>query len=292
MTPPVFENALTIDVEDWFQVAAFFPHVERSTWESRESRVARNTDRLLALLAEHDIRATFFVLGWVAEREPDLIRRIAAAGHEMACHGYSHEFVYRQTPEVFRAETTRAKHHLEDLLGRSVDGYRASTYSITRQSLWALDTLVELGFQYDSSLFPVRHPQYGIPDAPRFACHYRTPKGRQIVEFPLSTAQLGRLRLPVAGGGYFRLLPYAYTKAGLRSINEREHEPFIFYLHPWEIDPAQPRVEGASFTARLRHYTNLDRCEARLRQLFADFRFTTVRDVLTRKGLLGLARAA
>jgi polysaccharide deacetylase family protein (PEP-CTERM system associated) len=292
MVPKVFANALTIDVEDWFQVAAFFPHIERSSWESLESRVARNTDRLLGLLEERGIRATFFVLGWVAEREPALIRRIAAAGHEMACHGYSHQFVYRQTPEVFRAETVRAKHHLEDLLGRSVEGYRASTYSITRPSLWALDTLVELGFQYDSSLFPVRHPQYGIPDAPRFPCRYRTPKGRQIVEFPLSTAQLGGLRLPVAGGGYFRLLPYAYTKAGLRSINEREHEPFIFYLHPWEIDPAQPRVAGASLSARLRHYTNLDQCEARLKRLFDDFRFTTVRDVLTEKGLLGLAEAA
>ena len=285
-------NALTIDVEDWFQVAAFFPYIDRSTWESRESRVVRNTERLLALLGERGIQATFFVLGWVAEREPALIRRIAAAGHEVACHGYSHELVYRQTPEVFRAETTRAKHHLEDLLGSSVDGYRASTYSITRQSLWALDILLELGFRYDSSLFPVRHPQYGIPGAPRFPEYVTTPEGGRILEFPLSTARLGALQLPVAGGGYFRLLPYAYTRAGLRSINERERQPFIFYLHPWEIDPLQPRVPDAGFSARLRHYTNLDRCEARLVRLFTDFEFTTVRDVLENTGLLPVAKAA
>lgn len=286
------QNALTIDVEDWFQVAAFFPHVPRSSWAGRESRVVANTGRLLDLLAERQMRATFFVLGWVAEREPALVRRIAAAGHEVACHGYSHEFVYRQSPEVFRAETVRAKSHLEDLLGIAIDGYRASTYSITRQSLWALDILLELGFRYDSSLFPVRHPQYGIPGAPRFPGFFPTPKGGSILEFPLSTARLGSLSLPVAGGGYFRLLPYAYTKAGLRSINRRENEPFIFYLHPWEIDPGQPRVADAGFSARLRHYTNLDRCEARLKKLFADFSFTTVRDVLLTKGLLAPREAA
>jgi polysaccharide deacetylase family protein (PEP-CTERM system associated) len=285
-------NALTIDVEDWFQVAAFFPHIDRSSWESRESRVVGNTVRLLDILAARGIRATFFSLGWVAEREPELIRRIAAAGHEVACHGYSHELVYRQTPDVFRAETIRAKHHLEDLLGIPVDGYRASTYSITRQSLWALDILLELGFRYDSSLFPVRHPQYGIPGASRFPGHVATPAGGRILEFPLSTARFGTLQLPVAGGGYFRLLPYAYTRAGLRSINEREREPFIFYLHPWELDPGQPRVEDASLSARLRHYTNLDRCEARLSRLLSDFEFTTVREVLESRGLLPVARAA
>lgn len=292
MAPAPLANALTIDVEDWFHVAAFFPYIDRSTWASRESRVVRNTERLLALLTERQIRATFFVLGWVAEREPALVRRIAAAGHEVACHGYSHEFVYRQSPKVFREETLRAKSHLEDLLGSGVAGYRASTYSITRQSLWALDILLELGFLYDSSLFPVRHPQYGIPGAPRFPGRVPTPEGREILEFPLSTARFGHLRLPVAGGGYFRLLPYAYTRSGLRSINEREREPFIFYLHPWEIDPDQPRVAGAGFSARLRHYTNLERCEARLLRLFADFRFTTVADVLGAKGLLGVPRAA
>lgn len=285
-------NALTIDVEDWFQVAAFFPYIDRSSWASRESRVVANTDRLLALLAERRVRATFFALGWVAEREPALIRRIAAAGHEVACHGYSHELVYRQTPEVFREETTRAKRHLEDLLGGPVDGYRASTYSITRQSLWALDILLELGFRYDSSLFPVRHPQYGIPGAPRFPQYFPTPGGGQILEFPLSTARVASMQLPVAGGGYFRLLPYGYTRAGLRSINERERQPFIFYMHPWEIDPGQPRVAEAGFTARLRHYTNLDRCEARLKRLLADFEFTTVRDVLETAGLLPVAKAA
>ena len=278
-------NALTIDVEDWFQVAAFFDRIERQTWHGLESRVERNTERLLGLLEPRGIKATFFVLGWVAERVPELVRRIAAAGHEIACHGYSHELVYRQTPAVFREETRRAKGLLEDILGSRVQGYRASTYSVTRASLWALDIIAEEGFGYDSSLFPVRHPQYGLPEAPRRPGWIQTPAGHSLLEFPLSTAPFGPLRVPVAGGGYFRLLPYGFTRMGLKRINRLDRAPFIFYLHPWEVDPGQPRVAGASLTSRLRHYTNLSRCEARLVRLLGEFRFGTVRDSLAEHGL-------
>lgn len=279
------ENALTVDVEDWYHVAAFAPYIERSRWESLQSRVKANTESLLDLFDEHGVRATFFVLGWVAERQPEVIRTILARGHEIGCHGYSHELVYRQTPEVFREETHRARCILEDITGEPVLGYRASTYSITRQSLWALDILLDEGFVYDSSIFPVRHPQYGIPGAPRAPGRVATPLGRQIVEFPLSTTPLGKWAIPVAGGGYFRLLPYAVTRAALARINQREAMPFIFYLHPWEIDLGQPRVK-ASAVARFRHYNNIARCARRLKSLLSDFSFTTACDVLRTAGLL------
>ena len=278
-------NALTVDVEDWYHVAAFAPYIERSSWGSFKSRVKANTEGLLDLFDEHDARATFFVLGWVAEREPAVVKAIRARKHEVACHGYSHELVYRQTPEVFREETHRAKCILEDITGEPVFGYRASTYSITRQSLWALDILLDEGFVYDSSIFPVRHPQYGIPDAPRSPGRIATPLGRQIVEFPLSTMSVGKWAIPVAGGGYFRLFPYRWSRAALSRINEREQKPFIFYLHPWEIDEGQPRVK-ASFVARFRHYNNITRCAARLKSLLTDFRFTSAADVLASAGLL------
>lgn len=288
----MIRNAMTVDVEDWFQVAAFFDHIDRRDWATLEYRAERNTDRVLEVFSQHGVTGTFFVLGWVAERSPALIRRIHAAGHEVACHGMSHEFVYRQTPEVFREETSRSKQIIEDAIGDRVTGYRASTYSITRQALWALDILVEEGFQYDSSIFPVRHPQYGIPGASREPGIMGTPNGRSIVEFPLSTAKFGPVELPVAGGGYFRILPYWLTTAGLRSLNQREERPFIFYFHPWEIDPGQPRVAHAKLSSRLRHYTNLSICEARLIRLLGDFRFTTVRDVLEGRGLLQHTRVA
>lgn len=277
-------NALTIDVEDYFHVAALAPSIDRRDWERCESRVERNTQRLLQLFAEHQLQATFFVLGWVAERLPGLVREIAAAGHEIASHGYSHELVYRQTPEVFRQETRRSKELLEDQVQRPVIGYRAASYSITQQSIWALDILAELGFVWDSSIFPVRHDRYGMPQAPRWPHRLQTPAGHSLVEFPLSTWQLGGYRLPIAGGGYFRLYPYPVSRAGLASIN-RAGQPFIFYLHPWEIDPEQPRVK-ASWLSSFRHYNNLDQCEPRLRRLLGDFRFTTVGQVLTDLGLL------
>lgn len=278
-------NAMTVDVEDYFHVAALATAIDRRDWGRWESRVERNTRRLLDIFAEHGLQATFFVLGWVAERHPQLVREIAAAGHEIASHGYSHQLVYRQRPEEFRQETQRAKALLEDQLQQPVLGYRAASYSITRQSLWALDILAELGFVWDSSIFPVRHDRYGIPGTPRWPHRLQTPAGHTLIEFPLSTWQLGQYRLPIAGGGYFRLYPYGLTRAGLASINRRAQRPFIFYLHPWEIDPEQPRVK-AGLLSTFRHYNNLAKCEGRLRRLLDDFAFTTVGRVLEALELL------
>lgn len=270
---------MTVDVEDYFHVAALAEVIARKDWERMEYRAERSTERLLDLFASRDIRATFFVLGWVAQRSPALVRRIHEAGHEIACHGLSHELVYRQTPQVFRDETMRSKAVLEDIIGAPVLGYRAASYSITAQSLWAIDILCELGFRYDSSIFPIAHDRYGIPGAATRPGPLAAGNGRSIIEFPLSTASIMGMRVPVAGGGYFRLLPYAFTRWALRSINRRDDLPFIFYLHPWEIDTEQPRF-NASWLSRFRHYTNIDVCEARLRRLVADFRFAPVRDVL------------
>jgi polysaccharide deacetylase family protein (PEP-CTERM system associated) len=281
--PPV--NAFTVDVEDYYHVAALAPAIPRETWDQRESRVEANTERLLALLAEQGVRGTFFVLGWVAERSPGLVRRIAEAGHEIACHGFSHQLVYRQSPEEFRAETTRAKGCLEDLVGKEVLGYRAASFSVTRASLWALDVLIDLGFRYDSSIFPIRHDRYGLPGATPEPHVLRAPSGRTLVEFPMSAARFFGVQVPVSGGGYFRILPYWLTRAGLRQINERRGQPFTFYLHPWEVDPGQPRIKVGALS-RFRHYTNLERCESRLRRVLADFSFTSMREALRLRGLL------
>jgi len=281
----IIQNAFTIDVEDYYHVSALASAIPRDTWNTRESRVAASTDRLLTLLDERRIKGTFFVLGWVADHAPQLVKRIAAQGHEVACHGYSHELIYRQTPAVFTEETRRSKRLLEDLTGLPVLGYRAASFSITPRSRWALDTLIELGFAYDSSIFPVRHDRYGMPGAAREPGFVLAPSGGRIAEFPMSTAAVGPFRIPVSGGGYFRLLPYWFTRGGLRSINEHDGMPFTFYLHPWEIDVDQPRVE-VGFLSRFRHYTNLSKCEGRLRRLLADFSFTTMRNVLRTRGLL------
>jgi len=272
-------------VEDYFHVAALAPNIHRDSWNSRESRVIGNTQKLLAMFEQFSVVGTFFVLGWVAERYPQLVKDIAANGHEIACHGFSHRLVYEQSPEEFRQETLRSKNLLEDITGFPVLGYRAASYSIVRESLWALDIIAELGFAYDSSIFPVRHDRYGIPDADRAPNRMSTPNGKSIVEWPLSTAEALGFRLPVAGGGYFRLLPYWFTHWGLSSINQREKRPFIFYLHPWEIDPGQPRVR-TSLLSQFRHYTNLDGCEERLRRLLGEFKFGTARDSLVQLGLL------
>ena len=278
-------NALTVDVEDYFHVAALAPNIRRDSWDSRESRVVTNTQKLLAMFEQFDVRGTFFVLGWVAERYPQLVKEISAGGHEIASHGYSHRLVYEQQPKEFREEALRSKTMLEDITGSAVVGYRAASYSIVRESLWALDILAELGFAYDSSIFPVHHDRYGIPDAPRAPHRMTTPNGSSIVEWPLATATVLGYRLPVAGGGYFRLLPYWLSRWGLASINTRERRPFIFYLHPWEVDPEQPRV-AASRLSRFRHYTNLGKCEDRLRRLLGEFRFGPAKDGLTQLGLL------
>ncbi len=281
-------NAFTVDVEDYFHVAALSSAIPRDSWSSRELRVEANTDRLLGVLAEREVRATFFVLGWVAERTPTLVRRIAAAGHEVACHGYSHKLVYRQTPAEFREETVRAKGCLEDTLGHGVFGYRAASFSVTRQSLWALDVLIDLGFRYDSSIFPIHHDLYGIPGATPEPHRVTAPSGRTLAEFPMSAARFFGLQVPVSGGGYFRILPYWLTRAGLQQINEQENRPFAFYLHPWELDPGQPRIRVGAFS-RFRHYTNLSRCEARLRRVLGDFAFGTMEEALQRRGLLAVA---
>ena len=276
-------NALTVDVEDYFQVSAFAKSIHPEEWGELPLRVEKNTQKLLDLFDEQDIKATFFTLGWVAERQKDLVMDIANRGHEIACHGYSHQLVYNQTPQVFREETARAKNILEDIIQQPVRGYRAASYSITEKSQWALDILAECGFIYDSSIFPVRHDRYGMPDTPEHPYVLKTPAGHSIIEFPLSTARIFNYRLPVAGGGYFRLYPYWLSKMGLAQIN-RQKKPFIFYLHPWEIDPEQPRI-AASWFSRFRHYNNLDKCEHRLRNLTADFQFGTTWSVLNTLGL-------
>jgi polysaccharide deacetylase family protein (PEP-CTERM system associated) len=284
-------NAFSVDVEDYFQVAALAPAIARDSWGQRESRVERNTERILELLAQRSVRGTFFVLGWIAERHPGLVKRICAAGHEIASHGYSHQLIYRQSRREFEAETERSKRLLEDLIGSAVIGYRAASFSITSQSLWALDVLIDLGFQYDSSIFPIRHDRYGIPGAAPEPGRLQAPSGRTLTEFPLAIARFGGVRLPVSGGGYFRLLPYWVTRRGLRQINEREGRPAAFYLHPWEIDPQQPRVRVGA-VSRWRHYTNLHRCEGRLSRLLQDFRFDSMGSVLRSRGLLPAAATA
>ncbi|MBW0146449.1 XrtA system polysaccharide deacetylase [Marinobacter arenosus] len=278
MQTPI-QNALTIDVEDYFQVAALSEAVQRDDWSSMEYRVEANTDRLLELFDSHGIKATFFTLGWVAERSPALVRRIQNGGHEIASHGYSHQLIYDQTPELFREETRRSKKILEDITGEPVTGYRAASYSITSASRWALDILCDEGFTWDSSIFPVHHDRYGMPGTPFEPYKLRAPGGGVLTEFPLSTCPLGNYRLPIAGGGYFRLFPYWFSRWGLGRIN-RAGQPFIFYLHPWEIDPEQPRMKVKAFS-RFRHYNNLDKCMSRLESLLGDFRFGPVSSVLS-----------
>jgi polysaccharide deacetylase family protein (PEP-CTERM system associated) len=264
-------NAMTIDVEDYFHVSVFDGVVPRSQWSRLETRVCANTERLLEMFDEARIQSTFFVLGWVAERWPHLVQRIAERGHEIASHGYGHRLVYDQTPRQFRDDVRRAKGLLESAAGTQVFGYRAPSYSITPRSLWALDVLIEEGFRYDASIFPVHHDRYGIPVSARHPYRIERESG-SLWEAPASTVRCGSMNLPIGGGGYFRILPYAWTRWGIARLNQVERRPAIFYLHPWEIDPGQPRLE-ASLLSRFRHYRNLDRTEARLRALLRDFQF-------------------
>jgi polysaccharide deacetylase family protein (PEP-CTERM system associated) len=274
-------NAMTIDVEDYFHVSVFDGVVPRARWDRLESRVCANTERLLDLFEEHHVAATFFILGWVAERHPALVARIAAAGHEVACHSHEHRLVYDLTRSQFRDDVRRAKAAIEGAAGTRVFGYRAPSYSITPRSLWALDVLIEEGFVYDASIFPIRHDRYGIPLSPRHP--YQIARaGGSLCEAPASTVRVGPINLPVAGGGYFRILPYAWTRWGIGRVNRREQRAAIFYLHPWEIDPDQPRL-GTSRLGRFRHYRNLHDTEARLRTLLQDFRFGRLVDVLERQ---------
>jgi polysaccharide deacetylase family protein (PEP-CTERM system associated) len=270
-------NALTVDVEDYFHPNAMDGVVAPAQWDALPHRVEANTHRLLDLLDECDVRATCFVLGWVAERWPQLVTEIARRGHEVACHGFNHRLVYRLGPEPFRADVARARSVLEDVVGQPIAGFRAASYSVVASTLWALDVLIELGFAYDSSIFPIRHDLYGIPGFSRVPVRVQRPAG-QILEIPPSTVRLLGRNWPVAGGGYFRLLPYWVTRRALLRLNRRERRAGMVYVHPWELDVEQPRLAGPAH-ARLRQYANLHRTEERLRRLLREFRFAPIRDV-------------
>lgn len=280
---PLLRNAMTIDVEDYFQVSAFAPYIARSDWDACECRVERNMERILALLERHDTRATFFTLGWVAERYPALVRRIVAAGHELASHGYGHERASDLSPAQFRADVTRAKALLEDIGGQAVLGYRAPSFSIAEANLWAFDVLRETGYRYSSSIYPIRHDHYGMPDSPRFA----HPVRDGLLEVPVTTLRLRGRNLPSSGGGYFRLLPYALSRWMIGRVNRVDQQSAVFYFHPWEIDVEQPRVAGIDARTRFRHYINISRTEARIGRLLQDFAWGRMDEIF-----LGQANAA
>ena len=272
MLAPAITNALTIDVEDYFQVSAFAPYIRRDEWDSRECRVERNVDRILDLLARRSTLATFFTLGWVAERYPRVVRRIVDEGHELASHGYGHERASDLDERAFTEDVTRAKSLLEDLSGKPVLGYRAPSFSIGSGNLWAFDVLARAGYRYSSSIFPIAHDHYGMPDSPRFA--YRVGGATSgLLEVPVTTVRLMNRNLPSSGGGYFRLLPYALSRWLIGRVNHTDREPAVFYFHPWEIDAAQPRVAGIDARTRFRHYVNIPRMESKLQQLLEDFRW-------------------
>jgi polysaccharide deacetylase family protein (PEP-CTERM system associated) len=269
-------NAMTVDVEDYFQVRAFAEVIDRATWDSQPARVEVNTNRVLDLFAEKNVSATFFILGWVAERFPEIVKRIAQSGHEVACHGYGHQGIDTQTPEEFRRDIKRAKAILEDTAGTAVRGYRAPTFSIGRTTWWAYEVLTEEGFVYSSSIYPIAHDLYGMPDAPRGPFQ---PIGGPLLEIPMTTVRFGKRNFPASGGGYFRLLPYAFSRQAFARVNRKDHAPCIFYCHPWEIDPGQPRVSGTKLKSRLRHYTNLGVMERRIARLLDDFEWGRMDDV-------------
>jgi polysaccharide deacetylase family protein (PEP-CTERM system associated) len=272
-------NAFSIDVEDWYQVSDFEDVVAYEAWDRYESRVVPNTERILSLLDAHGVKGTFFVLTWNAERHPDLVRRIARAGHEVATHGHRHRLIFEQTPAEFREDLTRSKGILEDLTGEPVLGYRAPSFSLTVRSLWALDVMLECGLRYDSSIFPVSDRLYGIRDARRFPFVIRRDGLRELIEFPMSTARVAGRNWPLGGGAYLRVLPYPYIRWGMRRVNA-EGQPALVYLHPWEVDPGQPRIKSQGKRGVSAHYVNLRGTERRLVRLLADFEFAPVRDVL------------
>lgn len=270
MSPsPRIANALTIDVEDYFQVSAMAPYIDRADWDRCECRVEHNIDRILQLLSAKQTHATFFTLGWVAERYPEMVRRIVREGHELASHGYGHQRVTDLSEAQFYDDIHRAKDLLEDIGGQPVLGYRAPSFSIGASNLWALDTLQRAGYRYSSSIYPVQHDHYGMPDAPRFAHQIR----EGLLEVPPTTLRMFNRNLPSSGGGYFRLLPYSLSRWMLQQVNRRDAQSAIFYFHPWEIDPGQPRVAGIDLKTRFRHYVNIGRTEQRLARLLEDFRW-------------------
>jgi polysaccharide deacetylase family protein (PEP-CTERM system associated) len=271
-------NVLTIDVEEYFHVSAFESVIRFEEWDRYESRVERSTHHVLDILDEYKTKATFFVLGWVAERHPGLVQVIQKRGHEIASHGYAHQRIYTQAPEQFREETRRAKSIVENIIGRSIIGYRAASYSIIGETLWALDILAEEGFQYDSSIFPIRHDLYGISDHERFFAVLNRNGSGTMAEIPLSTIRMAGVNFPVGGGGYLRIFPYAVNYLALLHLNRHERRPAVVYFHPWEIDPDQPRIQGG-WKSRFRHYTNLARMESKIRSLLASFSFAPIREV-------------
>jgi len=270
-------NALSIDVEDYFQVSAFERHIRRDDWQHIPCRVERNMERIFLALEQHEIRATFFTLGWIAERYPNMVRAIVDAGHELASHGYQHTRVTLQEREEFRQDIVRTKHLLEDIGGVEILGYRAASYSINQTNLWAHDELAQAGYRYSSSIYPIRHDLYGMPTAPRFV--YRPLKGTDFLEVPITTMDVFGYRLPCGGGGYFRLFPYPMSRWALRRVNNGDGRSGVFYFHPWEIDPEQPRQQDLGLKTRFRHYCNLHRMENRLQRLFADFNWDSMSGV-------------
>lgn len=269
-------NALTIDVEEYFQVSAFAGHVRREDWDRFPSRVEHSMHLLFELLDRNDVKATFFFLGWIAERHPSLPREAAGRGHEVASHGYDHKLVYDMSPEEFRSDLDRAAEAIEKAAGTPVRAYRAPSFSITRRNLWAFTTLADAGYDYDSSVYPIVHDRYGMPGWERGL--HELEEGR-LTEAPATTVKLGPTVLPCGGGGYFRLYPYRLTRAALRYVNRREGRPAIVYLHPWEFDPEQPRIEAGALT-RFRHYNGIRRSAGRLERLLGDLKFGTLRQVV------------
>jgi polysaccharide deacetylase family protein (PEP-CTERM system associated) len=260
-------NAFTVDVEDYFQVSAFAPHIKRSEWNTRDCRVERNVDLILSMLDKHNTKATFFTLGWIAERYPKLILKIADAGHEVASHGYGHERASDLSQDSFLKDITVAKRILEDSIGAEVTGYRAPSFSIGNDNLWAFDCIKAAGYRYSSSVYPIQHDHYGMPDSPRFSYLVRP----NLLEIPVTTLRMFGRNLPSSGGGYFRLLPYSLSRWMLRRVNNNDKQSGIFYFHPWEVDPQQPRIPNVGFKTKFRHYVNIERMEVRLNQLLGDF---------------------
>jgi polysaccharide deacetylase family protein (PEP-CTERM system associated) len=272
-------NALTFDIEDYYQVEAFKKYIRFEAWPRYPSRVVENTRKIIDILDQRNVKATFFILGWIAERFPDMIRRLTDDGHEIATHGYAHHMVYTQTPADFEKDLALSLEILETISGRKVIGYRAPTYSIIEETYWAFDILVKYNLRYDSSIFPITHDRYGVPDGERFPHQIHRDTGTTIMEFPLSTLRFGKWNFPIAGGGYMRLLPYWVLKKGIQHLNHQQ-QPCIIYLHPWELDPEQPKISNIPVTTRVRHYLNLRSTATKLRQLIHDFEFAPIKEVL------------
>lgn len=264
-------NGMSVDVEDWFQVGAFESVIDKDDWHTLADRVERNCHRILAMFADEGIKGTFFTLGWVAQRHPGLMRRIADQGHEIASHGWAHDRVFRMTPDQFARDLDMSRKAIEDAAGQGILGYRAPSFSIDATTPWAHEVLAEQGYAYSSSVAPVAHDHYGWREAPRFA--FRPVAGSDLLEIPVTTAEFGGRRLAAGGGGFFRVLPYGFSRWAIRQVNRRDHRPAVFYFHPWEVDPDQPRVSNAPMKSRLRHYTNLDGMADKLRQLIGEFQW-------------------